>query len=579
MPDFDLVLRGGHVVDGTGIPRYTADVAIRGARIAEIGRVDAARARRSIDVDGLVVAPGHVDLHTHYDAQIQWDPWCTISGWHGVTTVVLGNCGFGFAPVRPEDRELAMRTMSRTEAIGLDAMRKGLLWDWVTIPEWLDTLERIPKGVNCASYAPTLAILYWVMGIEAAKRRSPNDAERAEIDRLIAEAVGAGACGWSLQRMGPDTAQTDFDGTPMATDTMAEADLLALGRALARCGTGFIEITQASERRTHENQAVVERLAAAAGRPVLFNVVQAVNGYPDLHRRQVAWLADCHRRGLAIYGQGVTVRQPFHVTLEDWNLYDMAPTWNRALQGSRERKTRNLRDPELRRAMVAEYDAKKIPVAVLGGPVEDWVFESYASAASLAPLVGRPLGDIARDRAQHPVECLFDLSLEDGLNASFLTRSASGDDPQHVAELLSSPYVMAGVSDGGAHGKFATGGAYSTDVLEWLVRETAVLSAEQAHHKLAWLPAQAAGMRDRGAVIEGLAADLIVYDPRTIKRAPHWTSAPIAHDQPANEWRRVQKAEGYHWTIVGGEITFEGNRCTGTTPGRLLRTNARSRAA
>ena len=172
MPEFDLVLRGGHVVDGTGIPRYTADVAIRGNRIAEIGRVDAARGRRSLDVDGLVVAPGHVDLHTHYDAQIQWDPYCTISGWHGVTTVVLGNCGFGFAPVRPEDRELAMRTMSRTEAIGLDAMRKGLLWDWVTIPEWLDTLDRIPKGVNCASYAPTLAILYWVMGVEAAKRRS-----------------------------------------------------------------------------------------------------------------------------------------------------------------------------------------------------------------------------------------------------------------------------------------------------------------------------------------------------------------------------------------------------------------------
>jgi N-acyl-D-amino-acid deacylase len=573
MAEFDLVLRGGHVVDGTGIPRYTADVAIRGDRIARIGRVDAARAARSIDVDGLVVAPGHVDLHTHYDAQIQWDPYCTISGWHGVTTVVLGNCGFGFAPVRPEDRELAMRTMSRTEAIGLDAMRKGLLWDWVTIPEWLDTLERIPKGVNCASYAPTLAILYWVMGVEAAKRRSPSDAERAEIDRLIAEAVAAGACGWSLQRMGPDTAQTDFDGTPMATDTMPEEDLLALGRALARCGTGFIEITQASERRTHENQAVVERLAAAAGRPVLFNVVQAVNGYPDLHRRQVDWLADCHRRGLAIYGQGVTVRQPFHVTLEDWNLYDMAPTWNRALQGTREEKSRNLRDPELRRAMVAEYDAKKIPVAVLGGPVEDWVFESYASDASLAPLIGRTVGEIARDRAQHPVECLFDLSLEDGLHASFLTKSASGDDPQHVAELLASPYVMAGVSDGGAHGKFATGGAYPTDVLEWLVRETGVLSAEQAHHKLAWLPAQAAGMRDRGAVIEGLTADLIVYDAQRVKRAPHWTSASIAHDQPAGEWRRVQKASGYHWTIVAGEITFEGDRCTGATPGRLLRSS------
>src|SRR5262245_58680020 len=385
MAEFDLLVRGGKIVDGLRSPAHVGDLAVKDGRVAAIGEgIAPSRTRRVLDAHGLVVAPGFVDLHTHYDAQIQWDPYCTISGWHGVTTVVLGNCGFGFAPVRPEDRELAMRTMSRTEAIGLDAMRKGLRWDWVTIPEWLDALDRIPKGVNCASYAPTLAILYWVMGVEAAKRRSPTDAERAEIDRLLEEAIAAGACGWSLQRMGPDTAQTDFDGTPMATDTMAEADLLALGRALARCGTGFIEITQASERRTHENQAVVERLAAAAKRPILFNVVQAVNGYPDLHRRQVEWLADCHRRGLAIYGQGVTVRQPFHVTLEDWNLYDMAPTWNRALQGSRADKLRNLRDPELRRAMVAEYDAGRIPVAVLGGPVEDWVFESHASAASRA---------------------------------------------------------------------------------------------------------------------------------------------------------------------------------------------------
>ncbi len=571
MKEFDIVLRGGSVVDGTGIPRYTADVAIHDGRIAEIGRVDAARGRRVLDVDGLIVAPGHVDLHTHYDAQIQWDPWCTISGWHGVTTVVLGNCGFGFAPVRPEHRELAMRTMSRTEAIGLEAMQEGMLWDWVTIPEWLDSLERIPKGVNCASYAPTLAILYWVMGVEAAKQRGPTEKERAEIDRLIGEALTAGACGWSLQRMGADTAQTDFDGTPMATDTMDEADLLELGRMLARRGAGFIQITQASERRTAGNQAVVERLAEASGRPVLFNVVQAVNGYPDLHRRQVKWLADCHRRGLAVYGQGVSVRQPFHVTLEDWNLFDMAPTWNRSLQGSLQEKTRKLRDAELRRAMVEEHDSGRIPLAVLGGRVEDYVFEHAGNAPSLGSLVGRRVGDIARERGQHAVECLFDLSLQADLRATFLTQSASGDDPHDVAELLSSPYVMAGVSDGGAHAKFTVGGAYPTDVLEWLVREEGVITAEQAHNKLAWLPAQAAGMRDRGAVIQGLAADLIVYDPQTVRRAPHWTSAEVAHDQPAGEWRRIQKAEGYHYTIVSGQITFEGDRCTGATPGRLLR--------
>jgi N-acyl-D-amino-acid deacylase len=571
LAEFDCVIRGGSIVDGTGAPKFSADLAIRQGRIASIGRIDAARAERVLDADGLVVAPGCIDLHTHYDAQIQWDPWCTISGWHGVTTVVLGNCGFGFAPVRAADRELAMRTMSRTEAIGLRAMQQGMLWDWETIPEWLASLDRIPKGVNCLSYAAILPILYWVMGVQAAKSRAPTAGEQAQIERLLDEAMDAGACGWSIQRMGEQTAQTDWDGTPMATDTMREADLLALGKALARRGEGFIEITQVSERRLRDNLAVVERLAEVSGRPVLYNVVQALDAHPDVHRRFIDWLADCHRRGLHIYGQGVTVRQPFHVRLDEWNLFDMAKTWNRALQGSREQKMRNLRDESLRRGMLQEVDAGQIPFAVLGGPIEDWVIEEAAQARELDALVGRSVGEVAKERGQHPVECLLDLSLAAGLEAGFLTQSASSGNPDSVAELLSSPHVMAGVSDGGAHAKFAVGGAYTTDLLEWLVRDTGRISVEQAHQKLAWLPARAAGLRDRGALIEGMAADVIVYDPARIRRTPHWTRTEIAHDQPAGEWRRVQRAEGYHYTLVNGEITFEGNTCTGATPGRLLR--------
>jgi N-acyl-D-aspartate/D-glutamate deacylase len=578
MAEFDTLIRGGSIVDGTGIPRFTADLAIRGGRIAEIGRVDAARAERVLDADGLIVAPGSVDLHTHYDAQIQWDPWCTISGWHGVTTVVLGNCGFGFAPVRPEDRELAMRTMARTEAIGLDAMRTGMLWDWESFPDWLDSLERIPKGVNCLSYASILPILYFVMGVEAAKSRTPTSSEQARIDALIDEAMDVGACGWSMQRMGAQTAQTDFDGTPMATDTMAEADVLALAEVLGRRGEGFIQITQVSEQKLKDNLAVVERIAATSGRPVLFNVVQAVNDYPDLHRRYMDWLADCHRRGLPVYGQGVTVRQPFHVMLEDWNLFDMAPTWNASLQGSIEEKMRNLRDPERRRQMIEEYDSGIIPLSMLGGGVDDYIIEDAPDAPAIDAVAGQRLGDVAAARGLHPVECLFELSLESGLKTSFLTKSASGDNPEHVAELLSSPYIMAGVSDGGAHAKFTVGGAYPTDLLEWLVREQGAISTELAHHKLAWLPARAAGLQDRGGLIEGMAADVIVYDATRIRRAPDWTSAEVVHDQPAGEWRRIQKAEGYHWTLVNGETTFEADRGTGATPGRLLRQGAKQRS-
>jgi N-acyl-D-aspartate/D-glutamate deacylase len=300
-------------------------------------------------------------------------------------------------------------------------------------------------------------------------------------------------------------------------------------------------------------------------------VVQAVRDHPDLHRRYKAWLADCQRRGLQIYGQGVSVRQPFHVVLEEWNLFDMAKSWNRALQGTREQKQRNLRDAATRREMAREYDEGRIPLAVLGGRIEEYRIEGAPHAPRLDPLLGRTVGEVARERGLHPVECLIELSLAAELQTSFLTRSASSDDPDAVAELLASPHVIAGVSDGGAHAKFTVGGAYTTDLLEWLVRGTGRLTVEQAHHKLAGLPARAAGLRDRGTLREGMAADLIVYDLSRIKRVPDWTVAEIVHDQPAGEWRRIQRADGYHWTLVNGEITFAGHLCTGATPGRLLR--------
>jgi N-acyl-D-aspartate/D-glutamate deacylase len=249
----------------------------------------------------------------------------------------------------------------------------------------------------------------------------------------------------------------------------------------------------------------------------------------------------------------------------------MSAAWKQALLGSHEDKKRNLHDAAMRSAMIRDYDEGRIPVGMLGGPIEDWLIEGAMNAPTLDALLGRSVGEVAKQRGVHPVACLLDLSLEADLEASFLTQSATGNDAGEMAELLASPYVIAGISDGGAHGKFTVGGAYGTDLLEWLVREEGKLTVEQAHQKLAWLPARVVGLRDRGAVIEGLAADLIVYDLGAVKRAPSWMAAAIAHDLPAGEWRRIQKAEGYHYTLVGGEVTFEGQRCTGATPGRLIR--------
>ena len=233
MGDYDIHIRGGTIVDGTRVPRYRGDVWIKEGRIAQLGGRPPGRAARTIDAEGHIVAPGFVDLHTHYDAQIRWDPWCSCSGWHGVTSVVLGNCGFGFAPVKPDYRDRSMLTMTRNEAIPFETMKMGMEWGWETIPEYLDSLERAPKGVNCLHYMPTASLMTYVMGLEAAKSRGATPAERAEMARLLHEGMDAGLCGFSIQRMGPSSSRPDYDGTPMVTDTMTDEDILNLGLTLA----------------------------------------------------------------------------------------------------------------------------------------------------------------------------------------------------------------------------------------------------------------------------------------------------------------------------------------------------------
>src|ERR1700746_2781407 len=266
MADFDIQIKGGTVVDGTRVPRYRADGWIKDGKSAQVGGRAPGFAKKVIDADGLIVAPGFVDLHTHYDAQIRWDPYCTISGWHGVTSVVLGNCGFGFAPCAPDFRERSMLTMTRTEAIPYESMRQGMHWDWETIPQYLDSLDRSPKGVNVIQYMPTASLMTYVMGLEAAKTRPATDQERKDMQRLMHEGMEAGLAGFSIQRLGPNSVQADFDGTPMVTDTMCDEDIVCLAEVLAERDEGSIQITQATGD-LKADYAFVERLAAVAQRP------------------------------------------------------------------------------------------------------------------------------------------------------------------------------------------------------------------------------------------------------------------------------------------------------------------------
>lgn len=573
MTEFDLHIKDGTIVDGTRKPRFTGDLWIKDGRIAHMGGEQTGSAAETIDAQGLIVAPGFVDLHTHYDAQIRWDPWCTISGWHGVTSVVLGNCGFGFAPVKKDFRDRSMLTMTRTEAIPYDSMKEGMPWDWETIPEYLDSLDRADKGVNVIQYMPTASLMTYVMGLEAAKSRPATDEERAEMQRLLHEGMDAGLCGFSIQRLGPDSVQADFDGSPMVTDTMVDADILALAEVLRERGEGFIQITQA-EGDIKKDLAFLEELAATAQRPILHNVVLPSRHNPEIHRRPLRWIEECRERGLPIYAQCGTGRAGFAFTLEHWNLYDASPAWRAVTTGSKEHKIESMQDPELRKALIAEAETAdrrlRAIQAGVGGNPKYLIIQSVNDQPELEPYVGRAVGDIAEEQDKHPIEVMLDLSLAGDLNVEFLGPDR-GSNAEYMAEMMTeSEYSIPGVSDGGAHTKFFTGGAYTTDFLTWLVRDEQRVSLEEAHYRLSNLPAQAAGFKDRGVLSEGAAADVVVYDIDALAIDPPWIGS-VEHDLPGNEWRRVQRAIGYKAIIVNGVVTFADGECTGATPGSLLR--------
>ena len=301
---------------------------------------------------------------------------------------------------------------------------------------------------------------------------------------------------------------------------------------------------------------------------MLHNAIAVVDAYPDSHKKSIEWLHDCNARGLRIYGQGATGRIWFEYTFEDWNLYDFSPPWNHATQGTHEEKLAKLSDPAIRQAMKDDYP--NFMTVGTGGALETITVKE--AEGNLAGYVGRTIGEIAETEGKHVVDAILDIAVAGDLKPLFKTDSAgpSLTNPKAVSEMISDPYMMAGVSDGGAHTKFFSAGSYTTDLLIWLVRESQTLSLEEAHYHLSYLPAQAAGFLDRGYLRAGAPADIVVYDLENLKIVPEG-GHEVVQDYPAGEWRRVQKAEGYRFILVNGEVTFEDGEATGATPGQLLR--------
>jgi len=564
MPEFDLVVKNGMVVDGTRAPRFRGDIAVKNGRIAKIGRIRSHEGAKVVDASGLVVAPGFIDLHTHYDAQIFWDPYLTISSWHGITSVVLGNCGFGFAPVKPKDTERAMLTMVRTEAIPLRAMQAAMKFDWETYPQFMDALDRQAKGVNLLPYVPMNPLLGYVMGLEESKTgRLPTDQEHAQMRRILNEAMDAGACGWSAQRLvpdGPSAVQRDFDGSPMNTDIMHDETCIEMAKVLGERGDGFQELTLASWDPKKDAQHF-ELLAEISGRPIMFEAVATQDRFPHRHRNTMKWLERCRQRGIPVYGQGVTTDAGLSFTYEDWNLFDDSDAWREATTGTVAERKEKLGDPRRREALKAQMPRESLITSYF-----DEIIITGCVKPENKSLEGLTLRKAAAQTGKHPVDVMLDLAASEDLKTEFFA-PAINQNMELMKELIEYPYLTFGVSDGGAHTKFLTAGRYPTEGIVKYCRENKWLSLEDIHWRLSALPAFCAGFKDRGFLREGAPADIVVYDFDKLNVLP----IEIVHDLPGDEWRRVQRAEGYKWIIVNGEVTFQDDRCTGATPGKLLR--------
>lgn len=570
MPKYDLVIKGGTVIDGLRTPRYRADIAINDGRIVQMGSIDASDAEEVVDAAGKIVAPGFVDLHTHYDSQVFWDPWCTMSGWHGVTSVVIGNCGFGFAPCKPEDRERAMLSLSRNEAVPMRTMQAGMPWDWETFPEFLDSVDRTPKGVNVMAFVPLAPLYMYVAGVDKAKANRVTDEELDEMCRILTEGLAAGACGWSAQIAGVvGNVQLDYDGTPMVTDEMTEREVAAFSRALGEVGRGVIQLTGTLD--------TAGLMARESGRPIIWNALLADGalnqhgGARYTHRDALDRLAQFNEEeGLRVFAQALTTNFISEFTFEDYNLLDTLPVWKEALLGTVEEKRAKLADPERRQGMKDLHDERGGLFGagyVLDEIKVNWISSDAPNAQDIKERYeGFTIGEIAAREHKHSVDAMLDIAVAGDLKVGFATRLLETP-PESMKEIATSPVALPGVSDGGAHTKFVTTARYPTELLAYWVREHEIMSLEEAHWRLSYYPAVAAGLKDRGFLREGAPADVIVYDYERLDSGPQerlW-------DYPAGEMRLVQKATGYERIIVNGVTTFVDGECTDATPGRLLR--------
>ncbi len=557
---FDLLIRGGTLVDGTGAAARPGDLGVRDGRIAALGDVRGT-ADRTLDADGAVVAPGFIDIHTHYDAQVFWDRMLSISPWHGVTTVVMGNCGFGVAPTRPAHRELVLRTLERVEGMSLDALLAGVGRDWPfeSFAEFLDVIAARGTAINVGALVGHTPVRLHVLGAEASEREATAD-EIATMRALVLDALRAGALGFATSQSPTHVGDA---GRPVPSRAATLGEIEALASTLGEIGHGVMQATIGPGFFVDE----LAGIARATGRPVTWTALLGGMLGPDGHRGVLERSAALQAEGVAVIPQ-VSCRPlvvefqlaaPF--PLESMSLFRPVS------QADHAGKRRIYADPEFRRAL-----RERAETGPLGGRFADMQISEHAPDAALAE---RRLGDIAAERGVAPSDLMLDLSLATDLRTRFRL-AVLNTDPAIVAELLVHPASMLGLSDAGAHASQLCDACAPTELLGSWVRERGVLSLEDGVRRLTGQPAEVFGLTERGRLAPGLAADVVVFDPATVACAP----LRRVHDFPAGADRLVSDAQGIRAVIVNGSVIRRDGRDVpdpeGPLPGRVLRGGRRS---
>jgi N-acyl-D-amino-acid deacylase len=553
---YDLLITNGMVVDGTGFPRYRSDVGIKDGQIVEMGRLRGTAAS-AIDADGLFVAPGIIDLHTHYDAQPFWDRLCTSSVWHGVTTVLTGNCGLTLAPLRPEHRETMLATFCCVEDLPVKSLAAVLPWTWETFGEYTKAIDR-GLGVNMMPLVGHNPLRLSAMGLSAWERAATAD-ETATMQRLLREALEAGAWGWSTTASPTHAGPA---GEPVPTRLAHNDERLALARTMGEFNRGVIEILPPSVTRPDEaDRHHLREVALTSGRPVFFLVFDAeMRDYTD----------GAAHDGAQLYALLRAIPFNPRFTLKKTTFFSNLDVWDRIMDLPLEERVATLANPD-KRAELREAATKRQRrrPGVLGRFIPwEAIVVSKTMLAKNRSLERRRLAELADRQGKHVADVMLDLAVEERLETEFQLQTRPPEDDVALTEFVKSGHALPSQSDAGAHlnTNFCTAGESSYVLSQW-VRERQLLSLEDAVRRLTFQPACIMGLHDRGLVREGMAADLVVFDLSRIGIKQD----EVSHDGPAGAPRRVQGAEGIHHVIVGGQAVLNHGRHTGALPGRVLR--------